>query len=611
MSVQLGNMSSTTKTTPTSSISTSPTTRGILTELSDITFFKDKESTVNIKASNKRPPANAVIRPDFKFETLGIGGLDEEFSTIFRRAFASRVYPPGLAEELGAPHVKGILLYGPPGTGKTLIARQIGKMLNARPPKVVNGPEILDKFVGQSEKNVRALFLDAEHEYKAKGEESGLHIIILDELDAVCKQRGSGAAGGTGTGDSVVNQLLSKLDGVDQLNNILLIGMTNRLDMIDEALIRPGRLELHLEISLPDEFGRLQILRIHTQKMRDNNRLSSGVDLAGLAKSTKNFSGAEIGGLVKSAVSFAFNRHIKIGTVAGISEDAASIKVTRDDFDKALGEIKPAYGVDESSLQSCVANGIIHFSSLIEQVLERGMRRVEELSHPESFDSVYSLLLHGKPGSGKTALAAKIALDSQIPFVKVITQDDMIGFNDMSKINHLHKIITDAYKSKLSVIVLDNIEKIIDWSDVGPRFSLPVLQAVNSILTKSPPHGHRLFIIGSSSEPAVLQRLKSFHLFSDKVAIPYIRTHRELQDALSQIGVFSGDEVQEILSGLHQDLRSDRLSIGIKKVLQCANHARVNRRFGNVVDSFVHDAIEAMDEDRFLNGYDQSLPSLE
>jgi vesicle-fusing ATPase len=102
------------------------------------------------------------------------------------------------------------------------------------------------------------------------------------------------------------------MDGVDQLNNILLIGMTNRLDMIDEALLRPGRLEVHMEISLPDEHGRHQILNIHTAKMRTNRVMDSDVDLAELATLTKNFSGAEIGGLVKSATSFAFNRHVKV-----------------------------------------------------------------------------------------------------------------------------------------------------------------------------------------------------------------------------------------------------------------------------------------------------------
>lgn len=102
------------------------------------------------------------------------------------------------------------------------------------------------------------------------------------------------------------------MDGVEQLNNILIIGMTNRLDMIDEALLRPGRLEVHMEISLPDENGRLQILNIHTMKMRKNGVMDRDVNLNELAVNTKNFSGAEIGGLIKSATSFAFNRHVKV-----------------------------------------------------------------------------------------------------------------------------------------------------------------------------------------------------------------------------------------------------------------------------------------------------------
>lgn len=102
------------------------------------------------------------------------------------------------------------------------------------------------------------------------------------------------------------------MDGVDQLNNILIIGMTNRIDMIDEALLRPGRLEVHMEISLPDEKGRLQILNIHTAAMRKNGVLDRDVDLLELASRTKNFSGAELNGLVKSATSFAMNRHVKV-----------------------------------------------------------------------------------------------------------------------------------------------------------------------------------------------------------------------------------------------------------------------------------------------------------
>ena len=123
------------------------------------------------------------------------------------------------------------------------ICRQIGKMLNATEPKIVNGPEILDKYVGEAEKNIRNLFIDAEADEARLGSNSPLHIIIFDEIDAICKKRGS-VAGSSGVNDTVVNQLLSKIDGVDTLNNILVIGMTNRPDMIDEALTRPGRLEV-------------------------------------------------------------------------------------------------------------------------------------------------------------------------------------------------------------------------------------------------------------------------------------------------------------------------------------------------------------------------------
>lgn len=184
-------------------------------------------------------------------------------------------------------------------------------------------------------------------------------------MDAICKQRGS-TSGGTGVGDSIVNQLLSKLDGVDQLNNILIIGMTNRLDMIDEALLRPGRLEVHMEISLPDEKGRYQILNIHTSKMRTNKVMDSDVDLAELAALTKNFSGAEIGGLVKSATSFAFSRHVKVGTMAGISDDIEDLRVNRNDFFNALDEVTPAFGVSKEELEQVVQNGIIHYSRVVD-----------------------------------------------------------------------------------------------------------------------------------------------------------------------------------------------------------------------------------------------------
>ena len=183
-------------------------------------------------------------------------------------------------------------------TGKTLIARQIGKILNAREPKIVNGPEILDKYVGGSEEKVRALFADAEKEQAEMGDASMLHIIIFDEMDAIMKARGS-SRGDTGVSDSVVNQLLSKIDGVDSLNNILIIGMTNRKDLIDEAILRPGRLAIHIEVGLPDEKGRQDILNIKTMTMKASKRITEDAlsRIPEIASRAKNFTGAELEGL--------------------------------------------------------------------------------------------------------------------------------------------------------------------------------------------------------------------------------------------------------------------------------------------------------------------------
>ncbi|KAJ5749017.1 uncharacterized protein N7511_010713 [Penicillium nucicola] len=547
-------------------VETNPAARGILTRHTQLNFFKDAQTGINVKASNRRPAANSIIQPGFKFEDMGIGGLDSEFSTIFRRAFASRIFPPGLVEKLGIQHVKGLLLYGPPGTGKTLIARQIGKMLNAREPKIINGPEVLNKYVGQSEENIRKMFADAEKEYREKGDESGLHIIIFDELDAVCKQRGSGAGGGTGVGDSVVNQLLSKLDGVDQLNNILLIGMTNRMDMIDEALLRPGRLEVHMEISLPDEHGRSQILNIHTEKMRNNNVMDVDVDLAELAHLTKNFSGAEIAGLVKSASSFAFSRHVKVGTMASINDDVVNMKVNRADFLQSLDEVKPAFGVSEEELSSRIQYGIMHYSQTINEILREGELFVKQVGQAES-TPLFSVLLHGPTSSGKTALAARIAIDSGFPFIKLISPEDMVGFSEPAKISHISRIFDSAYKSQTSIVVIDNIERIIDWVPIGPRFSNSVLQALMVFLRKQPTHGRRLLVLATTTERALMKQLDIYNSFNSDIMVPNVSSFGELKYIMEQSGAFDAQEIASALESIGGLADDGRVSVGIKKVL--------------------------------------------
>lgn len=506
--------------------------RGLVLAESAFEFSVSDANRLKLKRNKARK--KNLFKSDFNFEQLGIGGLDKEFADIFRRAFASRIYPPAVLEELGITHVRGMLLHGPPGTGKTLIARSIGKALRAKEPKVVNGPEILNKYVGQSEQNVRELFAEAEADEKKYGAESPLHIIIFDELDAICKQRGSNPSG-AGVNDSVVNQLLSKIDGVDALNNILLIGMTNRLDMLDEALLRPGRLEVHIEIGLPDLKGRQQIFNVHTRAMRDAKRLNDDVSLPDLAEKTVNFSGAEIAGLVRSAVSYAFARNVDPqALVTGTGADGKAnvsaagseeeVIVCAADFEAALSEVQPAFGCAQDAVTRYVLYGIIPFSSAAERVRNDLLLLARQVKDMPSSPLV-SVLLWGASGVGKTALAASLIQTAGFPFAKLISAADLLGYQEVSRVMIISRIFQDAYKSSLSLIVLDDIERLVDYTPIGPRFSNVVLQAIMTLLKKSPPKPERrLLIIGTTSEPSFVQDSGCLSVFQLAYHVPAIKS---------------------------------------------------------------------------------------
>ncbi|KAH7727517.1 ATPase [Aphelenchoides avenae] len=539
-----------------------------------VIFDKDEGSMLNLVGKSKGKSAHrALINPEWDFQKMGIGGLDKEFSDIFRRAFASRVFPPEFIEQLGMKHVRGILLFGPPGTGKTLIARQIGKMLNAREPKIVNGPEILNKYVGESEANMRKLFAEAEEEWKRCGPNSGLHIIIFDEIDAICKQRGS-MAGSSGVHDTVVNQLLTKMDGVEQINNILVIGMTNRRDMIDEALLRPGRMEVQLEISLPDEHGRVQILRIHTARMREYNKIDPDVDLLELAKKTKNFSGAEIEGLVRAAQSSAMNRLVKAGGKVQLDPDAVEkLMINWDDFEYALEhDVKPAFGHNEEELDRLLGSSdLITWSPEITEILEKGDLLIKETASPDTRGFV-RVLLTGPRNSGKTSLAAKIAKNSGFPFIKVCTPDDMVGFTEQAKCMQLRKVFDDAYRSPLSVIIIDNIERLLDFSPIGMRYSNLVLQALLVLLGKRPPTNRRLLIIATASNQEFLSQVDLLHSFSQVINVPRIHRPEQVKTVLLESDAFTDQEVMRIHGSLERSHYG--FAIGIKRLLELVDFAK-------------------------------------
>eukprot|EP00056_Hartaetosiga_gracilis_P003950 m.69745 g.69745 ORF g.69745 m.69745 type:complete len:768 (+) comp11645_c0_seq1:143-2446(+) len=533
-----------------------------------------------------------IINPNWKFEDMGIGGLDDEFTTMFRRAFASRVMPPELIEQLGVQYCKGILLHGPPGTGKTLMARKIGMMLEGREPKIVSGPEVLSKFVGQAEENIRELFADAEAEFKAKGDMSALHIIIFDEMDAICKTRGS-VTSGTGVYDSIVNQLLSKIDGVEALNNILLIGMTNRIDMIDEALLRPGRFELKMQIGLPDEYGRKQIFSIHTQTMRENKKLAEDVDMEELAAMSKNFSGAEIAGVCRSAASFATNRCIEISDGLHVNEEELkNIKVTREDFLLALNEVTPAFGAATEVLDDCARNGIVHWGDSVDHILADGKLLIQQVEVSER-TPIVSLLLSGVAGSGKTALAATLALQSSFPYVKLITPETLVGRSEYAKVQAITKAFEDAYKSKLSVVVVDDIERLLDYSVLGNRFSNVVLQSLLVLFKKPPPQGHKLFVVGTTSNHAVLELMGMTSVFSKVMTVDTLTEGHEIMRIIDELQPFDETEIESCRKALSHGSKltlahvgeEAHLSIGVKKVYMLVEMARQAER--DVADKFL------------------------
>lgn len=493
--------------------------------------FKSKTAGLKIKSASMKE--KNIFGKKFKFEDIGVGGMDKEIINLFRRAFATRRLPSSVLEKFGKTHVKGVLLYGPPGTGKTLIAKELAKCLNSVKPIVVNGPSILSKYVGESEENVRKLFAPARKDETELGDDSPLHVIIFDEFDAIAKPRGMDSDS-TGVASNVVNQLLSMIDGVEALNNVLLIGMTNRKDLIDPAILRPGRFEVHLEISLPNEEGRVQILNIHTKKMRENGILGADVDIPRLAQLTKNFTGADIESLTKSATSFSLDRHHDLMDFSKeLKFTKESMMVEMRDFMKALEEVKPDFGVDEDKFESRLRGQIISYGPKFDTLMNSLQSSIKGFIQGDL--PLSSILLYGDEGSGKTTVACKLAKNSNIPYLKLISGEDIIGLNEFGKVKTVQNIFNNAYKSPSSVIVIDDIERIIEYVQIGSRFNNNILQAFLTYLRKLPEKlGHKLIIIGTTSNKSIAKDLGLWDCFNLKVQIPSLQGD-EIKIAMQQL----------------------------------------------------------------------------
>uniref|UniRef100_M4B764 Vesicle-fusing ATPase n=1 Tax=Hyaloperonospora arabidopsidis (strain Emoy2) TaxID=559515 RepID=M4B764_HYAAE len=532
-----------------------------------VSFTKAKDAPIRL-TNQSSGTTRTVFKPDFDFTKLGIGGLDKEFNDIFRRAFASRLFPTDVIQKLGIQHVRGMLLFGPPGCGKTLIARKISQALTAKEPKVVNGPEILDKFVGESERKIRELFSDARKDQEELGDESDVHIIIFDEIDAICKQRGS-SRDSTGVGDSVVNQLLTQIDGVDSLNNVLVIGMTNR----------------KIEINLPDDKGRAQILKIHTDRAREKGALhpkviadldncldstkiiSKDPDYKNLVQRTKNFSGAEIEGLVRAATAHALSRGTDGRTMHAIAN--YNPEISMEDFALALDEVKPKFGAPSDQLALYYKNGLIPYGVSFTDVRETLARVIDQVRSNDK-TPLMSVLLHGERGAGKTALATYCAVASEFPLVRMVKASELISRAESGKCSFIYNVFEEAYRSPLGIIILDDIERLIDYVGMGPRFSNLVLQALMVLVRNPVPvAGRKLVVIGITSNMTALQGVELSDVFDLCLEVPQLTQKEEVEMVLTQTGLpVADDQKHEILT-----LLSDR-PISVKKLLLVTEMAK-------------------------------------
>jgi len=250
-----------------------------------------------------------------------VGGLDQ-LKEELREAVEWPIKYKEAFDYVNVETPKGILLYGPPGTGKTLIAKALAKMTEANFISI-KGPELLSKWVGESEKGVREIF--------RKARQAAPCIIFLDEIDALVPRRGNGGSG-SHVSENVVSQILTEIDGLEELHNVLIIGATNRLDLVDEALLRPGRFDRIIEVPNPNAKGRQHIFEIHTKK----KPLASDVKIEKLVELTDGFSGAEIAAVANRAAIVALKRY-----VSGKSQNIKEIKITQQDLIDAVDKVKP------------------------------------------------------------------------------------------------------------------------------------------------------------------------------------------------------------------------------------------------------------------------------
>ncbi len=364
------------------------------------TNFTYNSNNQNNRHSSSEPSSDSPPQDNTKYDQA-IGGLGERMERILELVELP-LRKPELFERLGISPPTGVLLHGPPGCGKTLIARTLAKIAGVRFFSI-SGPEIINKYYGESEARLRKLFDQAQREAPA--------ILFIDEIDALAPKRDQSF------GDlekRVVAQLLTLMDGLDDRGQVIVIGATNRPNALDPALRRPGRFDREIEIPVPDQQGRREILEIHTQPMP----LTKGVDLDDMARRTHGFVGADLASLCREAALQALRRVLKKTPVTQL--DSGSIKVGLPDFAVAFREVEP------SALRETVISvpnvkweevgGLSTVKSRLIEAVEWPLR-YGHLFAQAGLRPSRGILLVGPPGCGKTLLAKALATESQANFV--------------------------------------------------------------------------------------------------------------------------------------------------------------------------------------------------
>jgi transitional endoplasmic reticulum ATPase len=338
-----------------------------------------------------------------------IGGLGEELRKI-REMVEIPLKHPEIFEKLGIEPPKGVLLYGPPGTGKTMLAKAVANETEAN-FILINGPECMSKFYGESEKNLRDKFEEAE--------KNAPTIIFIDEIDAIAPKREESYGE---VERRVVSQLLTSMDGLKSRGKVVVIGATNRPNAIDPALRRPGRFDREIVINVPDKNGRLSILKIHSRNMP----LAKDVNLDDLAALTHGFVGADLASLCKEAAMAVLRKalpKIKLEDSEEIPREVLeSLRVTKQDFQEALKNVRPS-----AMREVLVETPNIKWEDVggLDKVKDELKEAVEwPLKFPENFTRMgikppKGVLLYGPPGTGKTLLAKAVAKESEANFIQI------------------------------------------------------------------------------------------------------------------------------------------------------------------------------------------------